>query len=51
MTPWLSPADRRAVSPSPSAADVLSEPVLVGRAIGTTVVKAELQRKERTADQ
>ena len=27
-----------------SAADVLAEPLLVGRAIGTTVVKAELQR-------
>jgi 3-aminobutyryl-CoA ammonia-lyase len=33
---------------SDSAADVLPEPVLVGRAIGTTVVKAELQRKTRT---
>jgi 3-aminobutyryl-CoA ammonia-lyase len=33
-----------------SAADVLAEPILVGRAIGTTVVKADLQRKERTAD-
>jgi 3-aminobutyryl-CoA ammonia-lyase len=33
-----------------SAADVLEEPILVGRAIGTTVVKAELQRKERTAE-
>lgn len=32
-----------------SAADILEEPVLVGRAIGTTVVKASLQRKERTA--
>ena len=28
-----------------SAADILTEPVLVGRAIGTTVVKTELQRK------
>jgi 3-aminobutyryl-CoA ammonia-lyase len=28
-----------------SAADILEEPVLVGRAIGTTVVKTELQRK------
>lgn len=28
-----------------SAADVLEEPILVGRAIGTTVVKAERQRK------
>lgn len=34
-----------------SAADVLEKPILVGRAIGTTVVKAELQRKERTAEQ
>jgi hypothetical protein len=34
-----------------SAADVLTEPILVGRAIGTTVVKADLQRKERTAEQ
>ena len=33
-----------------SAADVLEEPILVGRAIGTTVVKADLQRKVRTAD-
>lgn len=33
-----------------SAADILAEPVLVGRAIGTTVVKTELQRKERTAE-
>ncbi|MFL5627418.1 MAG: hotdog domain-containing protein [Ktedonobacteraceae bacterium] len=33
----------------PSAADVLEEPVVVGRAIGTTVVKAEQQRKVRTA--
>ncbi len=33
---------------SPSAADVLEEPVVVGRAIGTTVVKAEQQRKVRT---
>jgi 3-aminobutyryl-CoA ammonia-lyase len=33
----------------PSAADVLAEPVLVGRAIGTTVVKADMQRKTRTA--
>src|SRR6266567_1715814 len=32
-----------------SAADVLAEPVVVGRAIGTTVVKAEQQRKVRTA--
>ncbi|MBE3559010.1 MAG: 3-aminobutyryl-CoA ammonia lyase [Ktedonobacteraceae bacterium] len=28
-----------------SAADVLPEPVLVGRAAGTTVVKAKMQRK------
>lgn len=34
---------------SDSAADVLETPILVGRAIGTTVVKAELQRKRRTA--
>ncbi|MEO8970756.1 MAG: hotdog domain-containing protein [Ktedonobacteraceae bacterium] len=33
---------------SNSAADVLAEPVLVGRAVGTTVVKAEQQRKSRT---
>jgi 3-aminobutyryl-CoA ammonia-lyase len=31
---------------SDSAADVLETPLLVGRAIGTTVVKRELQRKE-----
>jgi 3-aminobutyryl-CoA ammonia-lyase len=30
---------------SDSAADVLEQPVVVGRAIGTTVVKAERQRK------
>ncbi|MBO0783730.1 MAG: 3-aminobutyryl-CoA ammonia lyase [Ktedonobacteraceae bacterium] len=30
---------------SDSAADMLDEPLLVGRAIGTTVVKARLQRK------
>ncbi len=36
---------------SDSAADVLEEPTLVGRAIGTTVVKAERQRKTRTAEQ
>src|SRR5947209_7540415 len=30
---------------SNSAADVLEEPILVGRAIGTTVVKIEKQRK------
>lgn len=34
---------------SESAADVLSMPLLVGRAVGTTVVKAGLQRKQRTA--
>jgi 3-aminobutyryl-CoA ammonia-lyase len=33
---------------SNSAADVLDEPILVGRAIGTTVVKAEQQRKSHT---
>lgn len=31
-----------------SAADVLAEPLLVGRAIGTTVVKRDLQRKHHT---
>lgn len=36
-------ATRRDISDS--AADVLPEPVLVGRAIGTTVVKVERQRK------
>ena len=34
---------------SDSAADVLGEPIVVGRAVGTTVVKAERQRKTRTA--
>ena len=34
---------------SDSAADVLAEPILVGRAIGTTVVKADRQRKTKTA--
>ena len=34
---------------SASAADVLDTPLLVGRAAGTTVVKAEQQRKKRTA--
>lgn len=34
---------------SDSAADILTEPILVGRAIGTTVVKPENQRKERTS--
>lgn len=33
---------------SNSAADVLAEPILVGRAVGTTVVKAEQQRNTRT---
>jgi 3-aminobutyryl-CoA ammonia-lyase len=33
-----------------SAADVLDIPILVGRAVGTTVVKAELQRREQTAE-
>jgi 3-aminobutyryl-CoA ammonia-lyase len=33
----------------PSAADTLQAPVLVGRAIGTTVVKAEHQRRQRSA--
>ena len=32
-----------------SAADVLDPPIVVGRAIGTTVVKVERQRKTRTA--
>jgi 3-aminobutyryl-CoA ammonia-lyase len=32
---------------SESAADVLATPILVGRAVGTTVVKAERQRKSR----
>jgi 3-aminobutyryl-CoA ammonia-lyase len=34
---------------SDSAADVLEQPIIVGRATGTTVVKAERQRKTRTA--
>jgi 3-aminobutyryl-CoA ammonia-lyase len=34
---------------SDSAADVLGESIVVGRAVGTTVVKAERQRKTRTA--
>ena len=34
---------------SDSAADVLEEPILVGRATGTTVVKADRQRKTKTA--
>ena len=32
-----------------SAADILAEPILVGRAVGTTVVKSELQRNKHTA--
>lgn len=32
---------------SDSAADVLEQPVIIGRAVGTTVVKAERQRKIR----
>ncbi|HLG62354.1 MAG TPA: hotdog fold domain-containing protein [Ktedonosporobacter sp.] len=31
-----------------SAADALDTPLLIGRAIGTTVVKEQLQRKQRT---
>jgi 3-aminobutyryl-CoA ammonia-lyase len=34
---------------SESAADILDTPVIVGRAVGTTVVKAERQRRTRTA--
>jgi 3-aminobutyryl-CoA ammonia-lyase len=34
---------------SESAADILDPPVLVGRAVGTTVVKTELQRRAHTA--
>src|SRR5947209_10459161 len=34
---------------SASAADVLETPIVVGRAVGTTVVKAEHQRKRGTA--
>lgn len=34
---------------SPSAADPLAEPVLVGRAVGTTVVKLERQRRTVSA--
>jgi 3-aminobutyryl-CoA ammonia-lyase len=34
---------------SDSAADVLAQPIVVGRAVGTTVVKAERQRKMHTA--
>ncbi|MDQ2714765.1 MAG: 3-aminobutyryl-CoA ammonia lyase [Chloroflexota bacterium] len=32
-----------------SAADVLETPVVIGRAVGTTVVKAEFQRQGRTS--
>ncbi len=32
---------------SDSAADMLEQPVIIGRAVGTTVVKAERQRKKR----
>lgn len=35
---------------SESAADVLSEPLLVGRAVGTTVVKAPFQRIAHSDD-
>jgi 3-aminobutyryl-CoA ammonia-lyase len=34
---------------SDSAADMLAVPIVVGRAVGTTVVKAERQRNTRTA--
>jgi len=34
---------------SDSAADVLDEPIIVGRAIGTTVVKVDRQRKNHPA--
>ncbi len=33
---------------SDSAADILETPIIVGRAVGTTVVKAERQRKEHS---
>jgi 3-aminobutyryl-CoA ammonia-lyase len=33
---------------SDSAADVLDMPIIVGRAVGTTVVKADRQRKNRS---
>ena|SRR2546422_1877972 len=36
---------------SASAADVLEQPIVVGRAVATTVVKAERQRKIRTTEQ
>lgn len=42
---------RKVITPrrdiSDSAADLLEAPILVGRAIGTTVVKTEKQRKQR----
>ncbi|GAC1565920.1 MAG: 3-aminobutyryl-CoA ammonia-lyase [Ktedonobacteraceae bacterium] len=34
---------------SDSAADVLEEPVMIGRAVGATVVKVDRQRKTKTA--
>jgi 3-aminobutyryl-CoA ammonia-lyase len=34
---------------SDSAADVLEVPIVIGRAVGTTVVKAERQRRSRTS--
>ncbi len=34
---------------SDSAADVLEQSIIIGRAVGTTVVRAERQRKTRTA--
>jgi 3-aminobutyryl-CoA ammonia-lyase len=34
---------------SDSAADVLEQPIIIGRAVGTTVVKAERQRKTHSA--
>ena len=33
---------------SDSAADILATPIIVGRAVGTTVVKADRQRKARS---
>ncbi len=36
---------------SDSAADVLVEPLLIGKAVGTTVVKREQQRKEHPGEQ
>jgi 3-aminobutyryl-CoA ammonia-lyase len=35
---------------SDSAADVLEQPIIVGRAVGTTVVKSERQRKTRKVE-